>query len=63
MGVFNTHQSKIKDDNALLYYQSHTINKEETEIKLIVNQVPKYISIDPFGTRSDENVVDNTFRF
>jgi len=63
IGVFNTHQSKIKDDNALLYYQSHTINKEETEIKLIVNQLPKYISIDPFGTRSDENVVDNTFRF
>lgn len=63
IGVFTTPLSNLKDDSSILYYQSNTINKEETEIKIIVNKLPKYISIDPFGTRSDENSVDNTFRF
>ncbi|MFI1773745.1 M1 family aminopeptidase [Thalassobellus citreus] len=63
IGVFNEHPSNIKDDSSLLYYQSTTINKEETIQKIIVNELPEYIAIDPFGTRSDENFVDNIIRF
>jgi len=63
IGVFNIHPSNLKDDNSILYYKSNTINKEEATFKIIVNKLPKYISIDPFGTRSDENFTDNTFRF
>ena len=59
IGVFTTHPSNMKDDSSILYYQSNIINKEETEIKIIVNKLPKYIAIDPFGTRSDENFTDN----
>jgi hypothetical protein len=28
-------------------------------LKIIVDQLPKYIAIDPYGTRSDENFADN----
>ncbi|WP_299158543.1 M1 family aminopeptidase [uncultured Tenacibaculum sp.] len=63
IGVFTKHPSMVKDDSSVLYYQSSKINKEETEIKIIVKEKPSYISIDPYGTRSDENLVDNTVRF
>ena len=43
----------------MLYYESKTIHKEGTEIKMIVTELPTYIAIDPFGTRADENTVDN----
>ncbi|MEH6537707.1 MAG: M1 family aminopeptidase [Psychroserpens sp.] len=59
IGVFTTHPSAVKDDSSMLYYESTRINKEMTEITLIVKERPNYISIDPFGTRSDENFVDN----
>ncbi len=59
IGVFTKHPSTVKDDNSILYYTSNIINKEMTEIKIIVKEKPSYISIDPYGTRSDENTVDN----
>jgi len=62
IGVFTTHPSNVKDDSSMLYYESNHINKEMTEIKIIVKEKPKYISIDPYGTRSDENLVDNISR-
>ena len=61
IGLFNAHPSEVKDDSSTLYYESNTINAAETEIKIIVNELPTYIAIDPFGTRTDENFVDNTF--
>ncbi|MFL0351969.1 ABC transporter permease/M1 family aminopeptidase [Xanthomarina sp. GH4-25] len=60
IGVFTKHPSKVKDDNSILYYNSSNIDKEFTEIKIIVNKKPSYVSIDPYGTRSDNNLVDNT---
>ena len=64
IGVFSKHPSEVKkNDNSILYFESNHINKEITEIKIIVKEKPEYISIDPFGTRSDENSVDNTVRF
>ena len=62
IGVFTAHPSLIKNENAVLHYQSHRINKEMSEIKLIVNKKPKYIAIDPYGTRLDQNLVDNVMR-
>ena len=59
IGVFNTHPSNVEDNSSILYYQSNKINEEETVIKIIVKELPKYISIDPFGTRCDENFTDN----
>ncbi len=63
IGVFTTHPSNVKDNSSILYYESNTIDKEETVLKIIVNEMPKHIAIDPFGTRSDENFTDNLFDF
>jgi len=60
VGAFSKHPSEVsKDDNSILYYESHQITKELTNIKIIVKEKPVYISIDPYGTRLDENLVDN----
>ena len=59
IGVFTEHPSLAKDDSSVLYYVSKRINKEITEFKIIVKELPSYIAIDPYGTRSDENLVDN----
>ncbi|WP_271405177.1 ABC transporter permease/M1 family aminopeptidase [Tenacibaculum soleae] len=61
IGLFTAHPSKVKDDNSVLYYESNQVNEETTEIKIIVEEKPNYIAIDPYGTRSDENLVDNVF--
>ncbi|MDD7913694.1 ABC transporter permease/M1 family aminopeptidase [Polaribacter ponticola] len=62
IGLFTAHPSNVKDDSSVLYYESNQINKEITEIKIIVKEKPNYIAIDPYGTRSDENLVDNIFQ-
>ena len=62
IGVFKEHPSLVKDDSSILYYESNQINKEETEIKIIVSELPNYIAIDSYGTRSDENLVDNILK-
>ncbi|WCO03416.1 ABC transporter permease/M1 family aminopeptidase [Psychroserpens ponticola] len=63
IGVFSKHPSEVsKEDNSILYYKSHQITKELTELKIIVKEKPVYLSIDPFGTRLDENLIDNTLR-
>jgi hypothetical protein len=59
LGVFAEHPSNTKDESSMLYYESNQFSKELTELKFIVNKKPKYIAIDPFGTRSDENFSDN----
>jgi predicted Zn-dependent protease len=63
IGVFTKHPSLVKSETSMLHYQSHRINKEITEIKIIVDEKPVYISIDPYGTRLDENLVDNLMMF
>ena len=59
IGVFKTHPSLVRDDATILYYESNTIKNGVTEFKIIVKDKPSYIAIDPYGTRSDEHVVDN----
>lgn len=59
IGVFTTHPSNVKDNSSMLYYRSNIFDNEEAVLKIIVKELPKYISIDPFGTRSDENFTDN----
>jgi len=62
IGVFSMHPSTVKDDSAMLYYESNHFNKDLTEIKFTVNEKPIFVSIDPYGTRSDENLRDNVMR-
>ena len=59
VGIFSKHPKNIVDKNSILYLETHQINQEKMEFKIIVNEIPTYISIDPFGTRSDKNRIDN----
>ena len=59
IGIFTTHPSKVKDDTTVLYYESNAFKKGIQEFKIIVKEKPSFIAIDPYGTRSDENLVDN----
>ena len=59
IGVFTKHPSTVKATDSILYYNSNKLTKELTELKIIVKEKPSYIAIDPFGTRLDENLVDN----
>jgi uncharacterized protein YihD (DUF1040 family) len=59
IGVFSTHPSEVRTEETILHYESHQISAGITEIKLIVNEKPRYVAIDPYGTRSDENLSDN----
>ncbi|WP_417786456.1 M1 family aminopeptidase [Tenacibaculum sp.] len=59
IGIFTTHPSLVKDNNTVLFYESKQLTKELTEVLCIVNEKPNYIAIDPYGTRNDENLVDN----
>lgn len=63
IGVFNMHPSDIENDSSMLYYQSNQINEEFTKIIINVKEKPSYIAIDPFGTRSDENLSDNIMQY
>ena len=59
IGVFTKHPSVLSSNTSVLYLKPHQINKETIEVKIRVNELPKYIAIDPFGTRSDQDLTDN----
>ncbi|AXT20821.1 hypothetical protein D7030_11340 [Flavobacteriaceae bacterium AU392] len=58
IGVFAAHPGNVKKEN-VLYLKSHRINKNQMEFKIIVDEQPTHIAIDPFGSRSDEDYTDN----
>ncbi len=59
IGAFSKHPKQVDSDLSILYFQSTRVNKEESDIEIILDELPRYISIDPFGTRSDKNRQDN----
>lgn len=59
IGVFGKHPENVTDESSILYLKPLLINKNKINFKVIVKELPKYIAIDPYGTRSDENLVDN----
>lgn len=59
IGVFTKHPRELSKEDSPLHLQFHKINKTQTEITVVVDQRPQFVSIDPFYTRSDENLIDN----
>ncbi|MFK8005091.1 MAG: hypothetical protein AB8H03_01915 [Saprospiraceae bacterium] len=59
LGIFSKHIKNITSEKSILYLEDHLINQEKIEFKVIVNKIPKYISTDPFGTRSGNNRINN----
>ena len=60
VGVFTKHPKKAANTNSILYLKAHEINQEQQQIVIKVKELPKYISIDPYGTRLDKKWDDNT---
>jgi len=59
IGVFTKHPSQVNSEKSILYLNPLQIDKEQMDFEIITDELPKYISIDPFGTRSDKNRLDN----
>lgn len=59
IGVFTKHPSLISNNDKILYLKAHPINTSTIQSKIIVDELPRYIGIDPFGTRTEENLADN----
>ena len=59
IGVFGKHTENVTNESAILYLKPLLVNKNEINFKVIVKELPKYIAIDPYGTRSDKNLLDN----
>lgn len=61
IGAFTQHPRNIENGEMMLYLESHQIDKEKMQLKIVTKELPRYISIDPFGTRLDENRNDNVW--
>ncbi len=59
IGFFKEHPKSLSNDQAIIYYKLHQVVGESNEIRVIVNELPEFVSIDPFGTRTDPNLHDN----
>jgi len=59
IGVFAKHPRQMDSDGDILYLKQNKVGKEHQLLKIIVGTKPRYIAVDPFGTRLDENRVDN----
>ena len=62
IGLFSKHPSSVNKQNDIIYLRPHQINKKQMEIKLIVDKLPEYVAIDPYGTPCDEDFIDNLVR-
>ncbi len=58
IGVFKNHPKDVTK-NETQYLKPYLINREEIEFSCVVNEIPKYISIDPYYTRLDRTISDN----
>jgi hypothetical protein len=60
IGVFKSDpKAFINKKTETLYLKPHQINKKEMKFSVIVNEIPKYINIDPNFTRLDRTISDN----
>ncbi|MDH7446117.1 M1 family aminopeptidase [Aquimarina sp. 2201CG14-23] len=62
IGLFRKHPKKIDVGDEILYLEARRFNTEHSTIKIIVDELPEYIAIDPYGTRLDKNRIDNIIR-
>ena len=42
------------DDSSVLYYEAQQIDTSQTEVTIKVSQKPRFVAVDPYGTRTDK---------
>ncbi len=62
IGLFRKHPSLISKEDTILYLKPHQITKDSQVFKIIVDELPSHIAIDPYGSRSEERLTDNVVR-
>ena len=61
IGLFSKHPRIMRAGEAPLYYQMHDFESGDNEIEIILDELPKYLIIDPLGTRPDSKLTDNVW--
>ncbi|WP_223034406.1 ABC transporter permease/M1 family aminopeptidase [Hanstruepera marina] len=59
IGIFKKHPKSYGLNETPIYTSNYVFNKDKSQITIIVDEEPVYVAIDAYGTRSDENLVDN----
>lgn len=61
IGLFSTHPEDMetKSGKEIIYLKAHQLSEDKTTIRMIVDEEPVYVAVDPFGTRLDANRADN----
>ena len=59
IGCFDKHPKKMGIKDKAPYLKTHRITDNLTNLRIVVDVLPKYISVDPFLTRMDRNYSDN----
>lgn len=59
IGIFSEHPSTIKDESNILYLKPSHFDSTTSTISITVDELPKFVSIDPYSSRLDEDFVDN----
>ena len=58
IGIFETHPSEA-NQHQIITLESHTITDGSQKFVIMVDSLPRYVSIDPYGTRPDLVRSDN----
>ena len=62
IGMFSKHPKLYGVNDKPIHAGQYKFSKEESQITITVDEKPVFIAIDPYGTRSDENLQDNIFQ-
>ncbi|GAA0890671.1 M1 family aminopeptidase [Fulvivirga kasyanovii] len=62
IGAFSKHPKEVAQEQSILYLKSHIVRDDNLHFSIIVDQAPTHVAIDPYGTRSDENLFDNIMK-
>lgn len=58
IGLFTKHP-KYANQESIIFLNPLIINQEKQVIEVVVDELPRFVSIDPYGSRSDKNLSDN----
>ncbi len=59
IGFFDQHPDQLRRSDSPVYLERHSIQDGANELVIILNQLPKYVVLDPYLNLLDKNVYDN----
>ncbi len=62
IGLFSDDPSSLTASNHVMYLQKHSIKTGTNTVVVVVDELPKYVGVDPFVRMVDRDSEDNIFR-